>query len=441
MAQRFDLPTNVLRHWESVGLLTPARDSADRRRYARPDIVRVAAIQRNKDAGMTLDQIAVLLDAGAPERHAVLRGPPRRPRPADGADADLAGDDRARLQLQGARHRRVPGLPEARARPDGGLRVKVPAGLDAQRRLGPLWVARLDRLPAPAATILDEWSLTTDGEAMHGFCSLVLPVRTNAGAPAVLKLTFDGDDESEHEGIALQRWGGHGVVRLLRADPHRRALLLERLHTEDLADLWDVEACEVVAGLYARLHVPALPQLRTLTSYVDRWTDDLQRMPRHAPIPRRLVEQATSLARAFVADDASTGVLVHGDLHYANVLAADREPWLAIDPKPMNGDPHYEPAPMLWNRWDELEGDIRGECVAASTRSSTPPASMRTVPGTGWSCGWCSTRTGRWRTPRERAGRWPRTSRPGSPAALPSPRLSRTSHCLETDNTYQRVTG
>jgi DNA-binding transcriptional MerR regulator len=74
VAERFGLPPNVLRHWESVGLLEPARDSADRRRYVRDDIARVAAIQRNKDAGMTLDQISVLLDAGAPERHAVLQG-------------------------------------------------------------------------------------------------------------------------------------------------------------------------------------------------------------------------------------------------------------------------------------------------------------------------------------------------------------------------------
>ncbi len=209
-------------------------------------------------------------------------------------------------------------------------------------------------------TILEDWGLTPDGEPVHCTRSQVLPVRTAAGTPAVLKVGPAGDDESEHEGIALQRWGGLGAVRLLRADPHRRTLLLERLHTEDLADLWDVEACQVVGDLYGRLHVPALPQLRPLTSYVERWTDDLQRMPRNAPVPRRLVEQATSLGRAFVADEASTGVLVHGDLHYANVLAADRGAWLAIDPKPMSGDPHYEPAPMLWNRWDELAGDIRG---------------------------------------------------------------------------------
>ncbi|EON24356.1 MULTISPECIES: MerR family transcriptional regulator [Nocardioides] len=73
VAERFDLPTNVLRHWESVGLLRPERDSAGRRRYAHDDIARVAAIQRNKDAGMTLDQIGVLLDADSPERHAVLQ--------------------------------------------------------------------------------------------------------------------------------------------------------------------------------------------------------------------------------------------------------------------------------------------------------------------------------------------------------------------------------
>jgi streptomycin 6-kinase len=60
------------------------------------------------------------------------------------------------------------------------------------------------------------------------------------------------------------------------------------------------------------------------------------------------------VVRDFVSDDASTGTLIHGDLHYENVLAADRAPWLVIDPKPMSGDPHYESAPMLWNRWDEV---------------------------------------------------------------------------------------
>ncbi len=96
-----------------------------------------------------------------------------------------------------------------------------------------------------------------------------------------------------------------------------------------------------------------------MTSYVERWADDLAQLPANAPIPRRLVEQAISLSADFVADPASTGTMIHGDLHYENVLAGDREPWLVIDPKPMSGDPHYEPAPMLWNRFEEFAGDVR----------------------------------------------------------------------------------
>jgi streptomycin 6-kinase len=239
------------------------------------------------------------------------------------------------------------------------LPLTVPPGLEQQRALGPDWGTWLDRLPRLYAEVVEQWELAPDGEPRHGFCSVVVPVRTAGGAPAVVKVSFDGDDESEHEHLALQHWGGRGAVRLLRADPHRRALLLERLHPEDLTDLWDVEACEVVAGLYPRLHQPAPPQLRTVTSYVERWAAALAEMPRNAPIPRRLVEQALSLAKDLVVDPASTGHLIHGDLHYENVLAADREPWLVIDPKAMSGDPHYEPAPMLWNRVDELAGDLR----------------------------------------------------------------------------------
>ncbi|KAA0959891.1 MULTISPECIES: MerR family transcriptional regulator [unclassified Microbacterium] len=73
VAARFDLPTNVLRHWESVGLLRPARDAAGRRRYGEDEVVQVAVIQRSKAAGMTLDQIAVLLDDSARGRHEVLQ--------------------------------------------------------------------------------------------------------------------------------------------------------------------------------------------------------------------------------------------------------------------------------------------------------------------------------------------------------------------------------
>jgi DNA-binding transcriptional MerR regulator len=73
VAARVELPTNVLRHWESVGLLRPPRDSAGRRRYGEDEVVRIAVIQRSKAAGMTLEQIGVLLDDGSAGRHQVLQ--------------------------------------------------------------------------------------------------------------------------------------------------------------------------------------------------------------------------------------------------------------------------------------------------------------------------------------------------------------------------------
>lgn len=73
VAERVGLPTNVLRHWEAVGLLKPGRDAAGRRRYGEDDVVRIAVIQRSKAAGMTLEQIGVLLDDGNAGRHEVLQ--------------------------------------------------------------------------------------------------------------------------------------------------------------------------------------------------------------------------------------------------------------------------------------------------------------------------------------------------------------------------------
>ena len=223
---------------------------------------------------------------------------------------------------------------------------------------GPQWERWVDELPTRVGRLIDVWRLRPDGEPAHGNCSLVLPVRTSEGAVAVLKVGFP-DAESDHEHLVLQRWGGHGAVRLLSADPHHRGLLLERLHSTDLTGVAEEHACAIVADLYGRIHIPAMPQLRSLSADIDRWTSDLAGLARNAPIPRRLVEQAIALGTDLAADRAVADRVIHTDLHYGNVLAGDREPWLVIDPKPVNGDPHYEIAPMLWNRWDEIAGDVR----------------------------------------------------------------------------------
>lgn len=237
--------------------------------------------------------------------------------------------------------------------------IVVPETLQRYAERGPDWAAWLDRLPRLVRELLEDWALTPDGPATHGHTALVLPVRTTGGRPAVLKVGWP-HPEAEHEALALQHWHGRGAVLLLKADPHRWALLLERLHPEDLTEQWDVQACELIGGLARRLHVPAPPQLRLLSAYAAQVAERLAALPHGAPLPPRFVDQARSLAIAFAADAGTDGTLVHTDLHYGNVLSGDREEWLAIDPKPLSGDPHYEVAPLLWNRFGELAGRVRG---------------------------------------------------------------------------------
>jgi streptomycin 6-kinase len=237
----------------------------------------------------------------------------------------------------------------------------IPPELAKPRPWEPAWQPWIVALPRLVRDVVDEWELAYDGDPMYGYCSLVVPVRTADGRPAVAKFGWPHDEE-EHEHVLLQALHGDGMALLYRADPRRHVMLLERLdYTRDLNSVEVIEACEIIASLYARVHVPAMPQLRSLTSYIARWTDDLSRQPANALIPRRLVEQALSLGADFVADPASVGRAIHGDLHFENVLAGEREPWIVIDPKPMSGDPHYEVAPLLWNRWDEViaSGDAR----------------------------------------------------------------------------------
>lgn len=219
-----------------------------------------------------------------------------------------------------------------------------------------------------AGEICAEWTLISDGPAWPGRCSLVLPVRTAAGAPAALKLASDDDAESALESLALSRWAGAGTVDLLRADPHRRALLLERLGPDDLSQMWDVQACELIGQRYAALHVPAGPQFDRLSQRLTEAEPGLRRLLAGAPVPRRMVEHALALVKSFRADEAVDGRLLHADLHYGNVLrtpaadpwSSDPADWVVIDPEPLSGDPHAEVAPLLVHRFEELAGDVRG---------------------------------------------------------------------------------
>ena len=111
-------------------------------------------------------------------------------------------------------------------------------------------------------------------------------------------------------------------MRLLRADPHRHAVLTERAGPATLQTLSDTDACEVVAGLHARLHVPAMPQLSSAAEELGRWLDEQART--RTTVPRRLVDQAQVLGRDLLAAGSGTEVVLHGNLHVTTVRAADR---------------------------------------------------------------------------------------------------------------------
>jgi streptomycin 6-kinase len=231
--------------------------------------------------------------------------------------------------------------------------VDVPAALRSQVEGRPAWADWLARAPRLSDDLISDWGLRIDGPTLAGNCAMVVPVRTDDDRAGVLKIGWP-HWEAETEHLALRAWQGHGAVELWRADPRRFALLLERARPDrDLHALDVLEACEVVARLYGRLHRPPLPQPRRLTELCREWADRLPPLLEANLISRRFVSQGERLMRDFAADPDTDAALIHSDLHFFNVLAAEREPWLVIDPKPLTGDPAYEVAPLLWNRWQE----------------------------------------------------------------------------------------
>ncbi|MFV2020987.1 aminoglycoside phosphotransferase family protein [Micromonospora sp. LOL_023] len=253
----------------------------------------------------------------------------------------------------------------------GGSGLEIPAELAASHAAyfgdaGRAWIAALPQL---TTAIMDRWGLRHDGPPSCGAIALVLPVLQADGSPAMLKLQ-PIDEETVGEPVALRAWGGNGAVRLLRHDASSGTMLLERLDADRTLAVVpdDLAALRTLSQLLARLtSVAALPDVRRLADVaagmLDRVPQALVRLPAaDHPLIRRCAAAVQELLPE-VGDR-----LLHWDLHYDNVLASrvdpaapgDREPWLAIDPKPLAGDPCFELLPALHNRWDDVvaTGDV-----------------------------------------------------------------------------------
>ncbi|MEV7071476.1 aminoglycoside phosphotransferase family protein [Streptomyces sp. NPDC093990] len=213
-------------------------------------------------------------------------------------------------------------------------------------------------LPTLIEEFLERWELTPDGPPMHGVAALVLPVvRREDGTRAALKLQLL-DEESAGEPVALRRWDGDGAVRLLDHDPVTHTMLLERLDSARMLSTLPGtrDAVMVIAGLLARLTAgPAPAGMRRLGDIARAMLDETPAALRRIPDPavRRTVADCAAAVREVVGEPGDR--LLHWDLHDENVLAADRAPWLAIDPKPLAGDPGFELWPALDNRYEPDE--------------------------------------------------------------------------------------
>jgi streptomycin 6-kinase len=194
----------------------------------------------------------------------------------------------------------------------------------------------------------------------------VAPARTREGDDVVLKVQ-DPHRESEHEAEALRLWDGEGAVRLLDEEPDEYALLLERcVPGTPLSAAGAETALDVLVELLPRLWKPAGQPFRSLAAEAAWWADSLEdtweRFGR--PFERKLLDAALEALQQLPRTQGPQ-VLLHQDLHGDNVLAAQREPWLAIDPKPLVGEREFGVAPVVRSR--EL-GHSRREVLARFDR-------------------------------------------------------------------------
>lgn len=225
--------------------------------------------------------------------------------------------------------------------------MKLPSSLVRFRDTeeGRAW---LDGIPKAIATCADRWGLQLGDPFADSYVSLVLPATRRDGSPAVLKLQFP-DRESSAEADALLLWNGNGAISLIDRDTTLNALLLERcLPGRHLSTAGADCALDVLIGLLPRLWLPAADPFGTLSDEVTRWLSGLPEAYAAAgqPFDEHLLREAMAILQD-LATSQGEQVLLHQDLHGDNVLSAKREPWLAIDPKPLVGEREFGVSPII----------------------------------------------------------------------------------------------
>jgi streptomycin 6-kinase len=209
------------------------------------------------------------------------------------------------------------------------------------------WLARL---PDTVRGLEVGWSLAlTPLDSADASCSWVAFAQLRDGTPAVLKLGIP-HMEAEHEIHGLRFWNGDGIIRLLDADEDLNAMLLERCEPgTPLRAVPEEEQDVVIARLLRRLWQKPRPPhpFRPLSSMLGYWASET-RASADKWLDRGLVNDGLRVFEE-LSRPSDDDVLLATDLHAGNVLRAQRDGWLAIDPKPFVGDRAYDATQHLLN--------------------------------------------------------------------------------------------
>lgn len=235
--------------------------------------------------------------------------------------------------------------------------LELPASLidSVNRDRNPERRAWLAALPGILGRLARQWGLRLETPFQPGGdCSWVGPVRAMDGRQLVLKAGWL-HAEAMHEADALRCWDHRGAVAVYAEDvfDDTIALLLERcMPGTPLRQVPEPEQDAIVCTLLRRLWraPPAGHAFPSLQAMCDRWADRFDQQASRAAqrLDPGIARAGMELFRTLPAT-AGEHVLLVTDLHAGNILAAQRDPWLAIDPKPHVGDPSYDPLQHMLN--------------------------------------------------------------------------------------------
>ena len=217
--------------------------------------------------------------------------------------------------------------------------------------VGKAWIAAL---PRTVERLCQQWQLVMTGPVMHGYTGIAIPVQRGEEA-CILKVYWRSSD-TDSAPVALKIWNGRGAVHVLAYEPEIGAVLMEKLdpaHSLEAIEIGD--AVRIAGRLLRRLAVPAPMHMRTAAELAANMVQNMgQRWENYGrPFSRQLLETVCGWAEQL--GPVSETLMTDYDLHYIDILAGQREPWLMIDPKPLVGDPEFSLAQLLWTRLEDME--------------------------------------------------------------------------------------